>query len=462
MPATGPALALLACLALAAAGCSLHRVDLSPAPLKGAASAPALTERPAAPVDPWWAAFDDPDLDALVRRALADNFDVAAARERILQAVAQRRRAGADLWPQLELELGLDHEIHARGRPRQSGLRREAAVALDWEPDLFGRQRNTRRARAADAFARLHEADAFRLSLSALVADTYYGIVEQRRLLALLDEQMGTANELLRIIRQRHTEGLISNLDVLQQESQLAELESQIPAARASLESLRSQLAALLAAAPADPFPSTVGADAPLPDLAPLAPLDRVDELLRRRPDLRAAQAALIAADAETGRALAERLPALGLSADLLHVKNDAGPAVTTLDLGAGLVQPLLDWGARREEWLRAKSRYRERLATYSQAYLDAVWELAAVVQNEKHQRELLESLSRRRSILESLIKQARSRYDSGLTDYLPVLSATQQLYSVEQRLVRERRRLAGLRIDLHRALGGPVPADAP
>ena len=155
-------------------------------------------------------------------------------------------------------------------------------------------------------------------------------------------------------------------------------------------------------------------------------------------------------------------LTALGLSADALHVKDDAGPAVTTLDLGAGLVQPLLDWGARREEWLRAKSRYRERLAAYSQAYLDAVWELAAVVQNEKHQRELLESLSRRRSILESLIKQARSRYDSGLTDYLPVLSATQQLYSVEQRLVRERRRLAGLRIDLQRALGGPVPADAP
>jgi multidrug efflux system outer membrane protein len=467
MPASGSASrrasllasALLA-LALAAAGCSPHRVELAPTPLRGATSAPELGARPEAPGAAWWLALPGPELDGLIRRALAQNQDAAAARERLAQALALRRRAGADLWPRLELELGVDQELYARGRPRQNGLRRDAALALDWSPDLFGRQRNTHRARAADAFTRLHEAEAFRLALSATVADVYLGILEQRRLLAVLDEQMGTANELLRIIRQRFTEGLISNLDVLQQESQLAELESQLPAARASLENLQGQLSALLAASPGDRFADTVGATAPLPEIAPPPTLERADALLLRRPDLRAAQAALVAADAETGRALAERLPALTLSADALHVKTDSGPAVTTLDLGAELVQPLLDWGSRRQEWLRAKARYRERLATYTQAYLDAIWEVDTLVRAEARQRELLESLARRRAILEALIRQARNRYDSGLTDYLPVLSATQQLYSVEQRQVRERRRLASLRVALHRALGGPVPDD--
>ena len=85
---------------------------------------------------------------------------------------------------------------------------------------------------------------------------------------------------------------------------------------------------------------------------------------------------------------------------------------------------------------------------------------MEALVRNESRQRELLEALARRRIILESTIKQARSRYDAGLTDYLPVLSTTQQLYSVEQRSIRENRRLTTLRIALHRAMGGPVTRD--
>ena len=168
-----------------------------------------------------------------------------------------------------------------------------------------------------------------------------------------------------------------------------------------------------------------------------------------------------MAADAETARALAERLPRLTLTADALRLEVGDNPAVKAVSLGAGLVQPLLDWGARREEWVRTKAVYHERLAAYTQDYLGAVWEVEGLIQNERRQHELLESLARRRLLLEATIKQARSRYDAGLTDYLPVLTATQQFYAVEQRLVRKRRRLASLRIALHRALGGPAPADA-
>jgi NodT family efflux transporter outer membrane factor (OMF) lipoprotein len=439
--------------------CSLHRINPSPTPLKGASVTPPLGETRDPTIPPWWDALASAPLDTLIRRGLDENLDVAAARERIHQSLASRRIASAGFWPEIDAEFGLNQEVYARGRSRQNGLRREAGLALDWDVDLFGRQAGTRLARAAETWTSVYAAEDFRLTLSADIADTYYGIVEQRRLLALLDEQKGTTNELLRIIEQRYEEGLISNLDVLQQQTQLAELESQIPVARAALQDLQNRLGALLAALPGEPAIIDAGIDAPLPVIGPLAPLENADALLRLRPDLRAAQASLVAADAETASALADRLPGLSLSGDALRVSGRS-PAVTTVTLGADLVQPLLDWGARREVWVRAKAEYRERLATYSQAYLRAVWQVEALLQNGARQDELLESLARRRSLLEATIKQARSRYDAGLTDYLPVLSATQQLYSVEQRLVRERRRLVSLRIALHRALGGPVPAD--
>jgi len=406
----------------------------------------------------WWSGWDDPALDALIRRALLENLDVTATRERVTQALAIHRRAGANFGPSFNLDLNLDREIYANGRS-QRGTSRRAGVGADWDVDLFGRLSGASTARGAESWARWYEAQDFRLRLSADIAEIYIGIVEQRLLLSLLDSQMSTANELLNIIDQRYREGLISQLDVLQQQAQLTELEGQIPVARATLEDLQSILGTLLSTVPADFSPATAGEGSNLPVIAPLPRIEGAEKLLLRRPDLRAAQAVLVAADAETARALAERLPRLTLSGDALRVEA-VGPAVTALSLGAELVQPLLDWGARRAEWERTKSVYRERLAVFSQAYLRSVWQVEALVKNEVRQRELLESLARRRGLLQATIRQARSRYDSGLTDYLPVLSATQQLYAVEQRLVRERRRLASQRIALHRALGGPVPED--
>lgn len=440
-------------------GCTPHRVDLSPAPIRGGAAFP-MGERAGASDAraPWWSEWNDPALDALIRRALAENLDVTVIRERVAQALALHRRSGAVLGPSVDLDLDLGREIYASDRAKR-GTSRRAAVGADWDVDAFGRLSGLRAARGAEAWARWHEAQDFRLRLSADIAEIHVGIVEQRLLLSLLDDQMRTANELLSIIDQRYREGLISQLDVLQQQAQLTELEGQIPVARAALEDLQSLLGALLSTLPSDAFPASAGEGARLPDIAPLPRLENAEQLLLRRPDLRAAQAGLVAADADTARALAERLPRLTLSADAVRV-DAGGPAGTTLAIGAELVQPLLDWGSRRAEWKRTKSVYRERLASFSQAYLRSVWQVEALVKNEVRQRELLESLARRRGLLEATIRQARSRYDSGLTDYLPVLSATQQLYAVEQRLVRERRRLASQRIALHRALGGPVPDD--
>lgn len=442
-------------LGIGLSGCMAHRTNLAPAPLRGGAAVP-VEARPQGNAQAWWQEWESEELDGLIRRALADNLDVAAAEARVEQARALYRGASAALGPRINGTLGAEREVGAQGRgAREEQLSARAALTLP--VDVGGRRRATRQARAAEVWAREETLAAFRLELSAEVAEVYLGIVEQRLLLGVLGDQLQTAREFARIIQQRFDEGLVSRLDVLQQQTRVAELESQVPATSAGLEELFQVLAALVGALPDEEL-KAVGAEAKALPLVTMAAGElRGVDLLEARPDLRAARAALVAADAETGRALAERLPSLDLAADASWVKSE-GVSTSALAVGVDLLQPLLDWGARRAEWVRTRAVYEERLAAFSQAYLRAVRQVAALREVEIKQRELLEVLGRRRELLETTMRQARNRYEAGLTDYLPVLTATEQLHAVEQRQVRELRRQASMRVALRRATGGLVP----
>lgn len=444
--------------ALGLGGCALHRVDMAPKPsVEGVANdTEAAREVVEKKREPWWLAFKSPELDGLMNEALRKNFDLTAADERLNQSIAIYRRAGGALRPQIGLEGSFDSDVAAEGRTLRDDAW-EGGATLSWEVDFLKRLSSTRLARAADMRARENLREVARLSLSAGIAEVYFGIVEQRQLLVLLAKQQQTSRELLRIIERRYEQGLVSRLDVLQQQAQVAEVDSQIPTVEAVLLELRNQLGALLSGNPGAKDLTVVGGQAVFPELPQMERLERVDALLAMRPDLRAAQADLVSADAETARALAERLPRLTLSAEAMWIEGRA-PSGSLVTVAADLVQPLLDWGQRRAEWVRTKAVYRERLAIFSQAYVRAVWSLDTLVRSEVTQRELLKRLQERKALLDAALSLATNRYTSGLTDYLPVLSSTQQLYALDQRLIREQRRLTSLRIALHQALGGPLP----
>jgi NodT family efflux transporter outer membrane factor (OMF) lipoprotein len=448
--------------AASVAGCAPRRVNLAPKPAVAAGGGETYSifndERDVRQA--WWRGFQSAPLDGLVERALRGNLDVAAAGERLEQALAARRRAGGALGPDLRLTGAYDRDVDARGRARRDDAW-EAALETTWELDLFKRLSSVRLSRTAEARARMHLQEAVRLSVSVSVAETYFGIVEQRRLLALLAKQKDTSTELLRIIERRYEQGLSSRLDVLQQQSQLAEILTQIPTAESALQDLKNQLGVLLSGLPGTVQVDDAGEGAAFPPLPELEKMGRPDELLRLRPDLRAAQADLVAADADTARALAERLPRLTFSAEALLIEG-RGPDGHLVTLGADLLQPLLDWGQRRAESLRTQAVYRERMANFSQAYVRAVWSVETIVQNEAKQKELLQRLQERKELLDATLALATRRYTSGLTDYLPILTTMQQLYALEQRLIREERRLMSLRISLHQALGGPTGGEQP
>lgn len=441
---------------LLATGCTMHPVNPAPLPEVAPAgySAAVPSDLPVAPpVAAWWETMQSSRLNGYVAQALRTSHSVEAARARLAQADAVYRRAGAALGPGVELKGRYDHDIESSA-PREDYT--EVGAALSWEPDLFGRLRSTRQVRRMERESRASLLAGVRLNLTVAVAEAYLGVIEQSELLRLLHSQRDASLEFLRIIQQRFDQGLISRVDLLQQQSQVADIESLIPDAEANLRVQENILRALMGG---EADGRTVAVDNTLPSVIPLPALGNPDDLLALRPDLLAARADLVAADADVGRALAERLPRLSFSADALLV-DGRGREDLFSSLSSGVLLPLFDWGSRRLEVVRSKEVYRERFAIFTQVYIDAVLDVENAVVRATKQKELNERLEERRSLLERVLEQSQERYTQGLTDYLPVLTSLQQLNAVEQRLIRERRKLLSLRVSLHRALGGPVPAD--
>lgn len=443
----------LACV-LVFTGCQVHRVDLNPEPIREGGSAYSTVSPSSGPLeDVWWSAFDDGKLDALIREALDNNLDLLQALARLEQAVALTRQSKAVRYPQLDLDASIGKEwIDSEEQDRVIQL----GGALSWEIDVFNRLQSSVLARRSEQTARFEDVEAIRLSLSAEVAEAYFDAVEQRLQLTLLQQQIDVDRDLLDLTELRFKGGLTASVDVLQQSSQLAETESLVPPAEAALRVSENRLD-VLTGNPPDAVDRVNGSD-DFVEIGDLPFLGVPSDLLLNRPDLRSLQSDLVAADAEIGRAIADRLPRIVLDGSYLY-QDGLGVSGPIASILGSLVQPLLDWGLRKAEVERNRALYVERLAVFSQTYLEAIEEVENTLYQERKQRVFLERLEHRRQVLERTVDETRDRYTNGLTDFLPVLNAVQELQRLERIIVQEQRELLRFRIRLHRALGGAVEA---
>lgn len=331
-----------------------------------------------------------------------------------------------------------------------------SGLSVSWEADLWGRLRSAARAQAEEYAAAIDDYEALRLLLTSQVADAYYLALEQRLQYALLLEQRDSAETLLELIELRFLQGSASVVDVLQQKGQLAEIDAEVPIVRSQLRVFENRLDVLLGVAPdgADRTPET---GSHLPGETALPAVGVPVGLLENRPDLRAMKRRVVAADYRIASAIAERLPRLTLTGSLEFGDTSIASSLTGAG-GAGLFQPLLDWGLRKAAVDEARSDFRDALLEYTQGYLLAIEEVESALWREARQRELIEALAARESILQQTLNETRVRYGLGVTDYLPVLTAIQDLQDIQRELLTERRALVSLRIGINRAVGGPVP----
>ncbi len=441
-------------------GCGLHQIDPHPAPLRNGGSAYSVAGIQAGALEEaWYESFRSPELTALIQTALQNSMDIKQALARFDQAQAVTRGSRAGLFP----AIGLEANTAAAWEEGQSqeGISRVGA-ALTWEIDAFDRLGAAVTAREFEERAAAADVEAVRLTLSAEVAQAWFGAVAQQLQIALLRQQTDGDNELLDLIKKRLDAGIGTNVEVLQQQSQLAENQSLIPPAEAALRVFENRLDVLTGTTP-DAVNRT-SSDTSYVEISTLPPLGVPSDLLLNRPDIRAMRDRLIAADAQIGTAIADRLPRITLTGSHIYADGPTGAAGYATSLLAGLVQPLLDWGRRQAEVERNQALYEERLGAFTQLYLEAIEDVENALYQENRQREYIDRLETRRNILSQTLAAAQAVYRQGESDYLPVLDSVQDLRGVERDLINQRLNLILFRIQLFRALGTPVftPVESP
>ncbi|NQU10293.1 efflux transporter outer membrane subunit [bacterium] len=412
--------------------------------------------------DKWWESFQDPVLTGLIERALGANLDLQTAWDRLAQADAAMRQAGASLWPAVDGEAGVARTIERGPVPGGTGPGRQTTYHSDfslglvasYEFDLWGRVRSTRDAAALNRRATREQLQAAAMTLSATVAATWYGLVEQHGQVALLQEQLRTNQQVLELVTLRFRRGQAGAVDVLQQRQLVESRRGDLAAAESRAAVLAHQLAILLGEPPRAKVAERTATLAPLP---PLPETGVPAALVQRRPDLRQAYLEVLAADRRVAAAIADRFPRITLGAQAATTAANVRDLFDNwlATLAANLVAPLFDAGARGAAVERQRAVMAERFHQYGQTVLTALGEVEDALVQERQQRALIASLEKQLELSRHVIDRTRDSYTKGAVDYLRVLDALSTHQALQRTHLQAQRQLIEFRINLGRALGG-------
>jgi multidrug efflux system outer membrane protein len=410
----------------------------------------------------WWTQFGDP----LVAQALDANLDLALAAARVEEARAQLAGSRAEQWPTLDVQADASRQRGASGAGGEVRTLYSVAGVLGYELDLFGRLRSATDAARARLFDSAYTAEALRLTVITDVVSAYLDVRNAQRQLAITDATVEARREALRVQEARLRLGADTELTLRQAEAELASTQALAASLRDTLGRGETALAVLTGATPR----LLIETQAPSPQLVASAlpgALPRVlpSELLQRRPDIRAAEAALRAANADIGAARALWFPRISLSAligsDALRVGDlFTGPA-QSWSLGSALVAPLLDFGRVKAEVEGAEARsvqagllYRQTVQTAFGEVRDALIALREAQAREQAQADAVRALTRALAL-------AQLRYRSGRGLYLTVLDAQRSLLTAQLDQTAAARDSRAAAATLFKALGGGWAAAA-
>jgi NodT family efflux transporter outer membrane factor (OMF) lipoprotein len=454
-----PTLPLLALLI--ASGCTVGPEPRVPTPESLGVpaefrSAPETQATGSAGVASWWNTFEDPVLTQLIEHALRANADIDAAGARVRQARASLRGAKAGAWPTLDAGVSATR-LDTVGDAAQVDSRDTYSVGFDarYELDLFGGQRRAEQASTADLAAVEANLASTQLTVAAEVALNYVDGRLAQRQLAIAQSNLQSQDETLQIVQWRVQAGLVGALDLEQARQLRAQTAATVPLREQSLAAARNRLSVLLGSAPgtvdaslepAAPIPSAVAADASLPAT-----------MLRRRPDVTAAERSLAAETARIGVRQSDLYPSLGLSGSLRGSSSNWGDLTdaSLSSLAASLTAPLFQGGRLRAAVEQQRAAAIQALATYRETVLVALEEaenaLVAVDTAARRERELVlaETAARNAVVL------ARSQYQVGIIDFPTLLDAERSLLTTESGRAAAQADRANAAVQLFKALGG-------
>jgi NodT family efflux transporter outer membrane factor (OMF) lipoprotein len=451
-------LSAMLCGAVLCGGCALQ-----PAPAR-APEVPAQFEQAGAeggnwPAADWYRGFGSTELDALLERARQGSADLAAARARVEQADAQARIAGAALLPSVDA----DGNVNYYAGHSSSGTAHEtdwaALFSASYEVDFWGKNHAQARSAQLAAEASVSDRDTLALTTLAGVADAYFQVLALRERIASARLDAAASEQVLQLIQARYAAGVASAVELASQRAAGASVALVLPQLQQQEVAARAALALLLGAYP-EGF-EVQGAT--LQSLAePAIGAGLPSELLLRRPDLKAAEARLRAAQADVVVARAALLPALTLSG-AAGLQNPAVNAAVialsgtgpTLALGGSLAQAVFDGGRRRALREQARSRAEELLQDYRAAILASLQDVEAALALVHALDAQQDAQAQRLEQSERAFTGAQLRYREGSGDYLTLLEAQRAFYAARDESIQYRLARLQARVDLSKALGG-------
>src|SRR5438445_3882432 len=466
----GFALVLGASLTGCAAGPKYHRPTVELQPFHSAPSIETrTTSLPAPPLDQWWTGFRDPELTRIVKRALDDNLDLAAAMTRVQQARAAAQGAGAQRLPSGNLYASTTslsqstESMTGRAASHLPGYDRhqnyyDLGFMASWETDLFGGLKKGAQAASAEAQAAEALHSGTRITVAAEAADAYMQVRGAQARLNFAKDQIATDSHLVELVQQRKDAGVASDRELAQAQALLSQAKATIPLLTVSLEAQLNRLDVLMGAQPGT-YAAELSSVADIPDVPQLSGYGTPTDLLRRRPDIIAAERMVAASNARIGQALSEYYPKLSVSGIVgsqalapAHLFEQQGFQPISV---VGLRWRLFDFGAVAAEVKRARGANAEALVQYQNSVLHAAEDVedgfSLLVQSENRKNEILREITE----LQRVRDLSEQSYTAGVIALTDVLDADRQLLAARDDLAVARESAARAAVGSYRALGG-------
>lgn len=452
---------LLALTALA--GCATAGADYTPP----AASVPSAFVSEPAGVDQtaiearWWRTFGDPELDRLITSALAANLDAKLAVARLAEARALAGAARAERLPGGGADASYQRrrlaDLERFGTAPRGGDVLRLGTAADWEIDLFGRVGRSIEAAEAEVGGAAAVLRAARVAVAADVANRYFELRGGEAALTVARNAIANQRRSLEVTRKLADAGAGARLDIVRAEAQLRAVEATVPDIERQIAVARNALAVLLGEPPQFfAGPATPPGD--LPQLASLS-VGTPEALLRRRPDIAAAERRLAAANARAGAARAELFPSVRLTGFIGLLAGGLGSLVSggALAFSAG---PALDWGVFDLPRLRAQvgaadARTDAALIDYRRTVLNALREVEDALVAYGAIRTQMARLAEQTTASREAARLASIGFREGEGQYLEVLDAERTLVEAEAGLIEAQARHLLSVVGIYRALGG-------
>src|SRR2546428_1176783 len=430
----------------------------------------AAREPAATPIekDDWWSSFQAPELNSLVERSAKQNLDLQLALERVQEARAARGVARSGYFPSIDGAASATRNrkrIMVPSGPQKSAVlvpfeynSFQGGFAASWEFDVFGGIRRSVQAATADMAAAEENRRDVLIILLGDVGRVYAQLRGFQRRLEIANKNIKTQQETLDLTSARAKAGLANELDVSRAAAQLESTKAVVPTLVSGIDVSIHRLSVLLGEEPGA-LRSELEKTNPIPSAGPEVEVGLPSDLLKRRPDIRRAEAQLAAATARIGEAKADLFPRFvltgtaGRQATQLHdLTLGAG---NFFSAGPGISLPLFTGGRIRSNIAVQTSRQRSALISYQSAILNSLEEVQDALVNYSQEQERRDRLNEAVQHSQLAVDLATEQYRAGLVDFLSVLEAQRELYANEDQLVQSQISVTTNLVGLYRALGG-------